>query len=326
MCIFCVAAAADPSGATSAVTKPGFIVAHFVSPVLCTIPIVGLHVYSYGVLVAAALGFATMLFDKELRRARIDLDVFMCFFVFLFGFGVGSKGHLALSAFGHGEPLTWKAFDIRTGHSFIGSQIGAVGCMLIYICRKRVNVLHLLDVLLPCCLLGHCIGKAGCFFSGDGCYGPPADPRNVPWAMSFPNAMVPTRVPVHPTPIYEGSLSLLVMLMVRWLFPFPTAVDEDVTESPDELAALVFPKVGRRTALLLVLYGIERMLIEPFRRHPPIEFFGGLTEYQALAVGLFIAGVIIEMFVIVWPPADKFALPESPGKAKNKGGHKPKRA
>jgi len=264
-------------------------VASFVNPVLFSL--FGLNVYSYGIMVAAALGLAFMVFSGDLRRARIELDEMNCFLVFLVGFAVGSKAHLALSAVGAGEELSWKAFDLRTGHSFIGSQVGAVLAMLVYIKRNHVGVLSFLDVLLPCCMLGHVIGKVGCFLSGDGCYGPPADPRRVPWAMSFPNALVPTLEPVHPTPIYESVCSLVVFAAARGLFPLPPA-----DEGGEQRKACHFPVVGRRTALVLVLYGLERVVIEQFRRHPPISLFGGLTEYQFLALVLLAVGAAIEAY------------------------------
>eukprot|EP00927_Polykrikos_kofoidii_P045431 TRINITY_DN3940_c0_g1_i2.p1 TRINITY_DN3940_c0_g1~~TRINITY_DN3940_c0_g1_i2.p1 ORF type:complete len:334 (-),score=54.40 TRINITY_DN3940_c0_g1_i2:72-1073(-) len=298
MCLFCVAAEASPASAPAPDKSSNFIVASFVCPVMFTF--MGINVYSYGALVASALYSAFVVFGKDLKRARIDLDDFVCFFTFLAGFGVGSKAHVTLTALSEGKPLTWSAIDLRNGHSFIGSQIGAVGFMLVYIWRKKASVLALLDVLLPCCLLGHCIGKAGCFFSGDGCYGPPADPRNVPWAMSFPNATDPTLVPVHPTPIYEGICSLIVFLVVRGVFPLPQVAEEkeaQKSKSARDDGELEFPKIGRRTALTLVLYGIERVLIEPFRRHPPIVLFGGLTEYQVLGIGLLLIGLVIEFCV-----------------------------
>merc|ERR1719183_3146752 len=130
--------------------------------------------------------------------------------------------------------------------------------------------------------------------SGDGCYGPDADPTRVPWAMSFPYGQVPTQVPVHPTPIYEGSCSFMVFFLVRTIFPMPAEPLEDAAGKEDT-SALQFPKDGRRTALLLVLYGIERVVLEEFRRHPPIHIFGGLSEYQALAVLLLIIGALIEL-------------------------------
>jgi len=286
MCILCAAAAASYAAAQDArmpspAPAANFIVASFVRPVLFSVA--GINIYSYGLLVAAALGLSLVMLSFDLARARIDLDEIQYFFVFLLGFAGGSKGHLALSAVGAGEELTWKALDIRSGHSFMGSQIGAVLCTLVYIRYHRVGTLAFLDVLLPCCLLGHTIGKVGCFLSGDGCYGPPADPARVPWAMSFPNGQVPTRQPVHPTPIYEGACSLLVSLMARQWAPLP---------QPESAA-------GRRTAAVLVLYGVERVVLEQFRAHPPIELFFGLTEYQALAVAMLAIGLVIEVIARV---------------------------
>mmetsp|Transcript_13096 Transcript_13096/g.24102 ORF Transcript_13096/g.24102 Transcript_13096/m.24102 type:complete len:304 (+) Transcript_13096:63-974(+) len=294
MCILCVAAAAAaPAAAIDPMLlhEDDFLVANFVSPVLFNV--MGVKVYSYGLLVAAALGTAFLIFGQELRRAAIQIDEYTCFFVFLAGFAIGSKAHLALSAIGAGEELSWKAFDIRTGHSFIGSQLGAVAGMILLIKLHGVGILRFLDVLLPCCLLGHAIGKIGCFLSGDGCYGPQADPKAVPWAMSFPNAAVPTAVPVHPTPLYESFLSFLVFMSVRAIFPLRGGEDGQDNES-------AMPVVGRRTSLLLVMYGVERVLIEPYRRHPPIELFMGLTEYQVLALILLFIGILLELVGRWW--------------------------
>lgn len=283
MCFFCVAAAASPRAPGSAAAVP-HIVCNFVAPVLFTV--LGFNVYSYGVMVASALAIATWNLGRELEKSGIDLDIYYVFFVFLGGFAVGSKSHLALSAFGAGEPLTWKAFDIRNGHSFMGSAIGGVGSLLVYITWNKVGVLKFLDALLPSIILGHVIGKGGCFLSGDGCYGPPADPREVPWAMSFPNAAEPTRVPVHPTPIYEGVLSFTVFAISMFVFPLPGIG----AQGP----AAEGPRPGRRTAVVLVLYGIERAICEEYRRHPAIKIFGGITEYQALAVVFLFIGLALE--------------------------------
>merc|ERR1711920_504227 len=76
--------------------------------------------------------------------------------------------------------------------------------------------------------------------------------------------------------------------------PFPKAPPEDDPNAP---VVGSFPKNGRRTALTLVLFGIERVVIENFRQHPPIHVFGGLTEYQALAVILLVIGILIELFI-----------------------------
>lgn len=306
MCFFCVAAAAaTPRSPGAAVGAVPHIVCNFVAPVLFTV--MGFNVYSYGVMVASALAIATWNLGRELEKSKIDLDIYYVFFVFLGGFAVGSKSHLALSAFGAGEPLTWKAFDIRNGHSFMGSAIGGVGSLLVYITYNKVGVLKFMDALLPSIILGHVIGKGGCFLAGDGCYGPPADPREVPWAMSFPNAAEPTRVPVHPTPIYEGVLSFAVFAVAMWVFPLPAIG----AQGP---AAAEGPRPGRRTAVTLVLYGIERAICEEYRRHPAIKIFGGITEYQALAVVFLFIGLALE----AWGRMTEKPSPKSSKKSKKK--------
>lgn len=339
MCLLCVAAAAaEPIGAAAlsggAVPSRGgkndFIVAGFVRPVLFSV--FGLKFYSYGLFVAAACLIAFLLFGQELLRARIKIDEMNCFFIFLAGFGAGSKAHVVLSPIMAGQSNltameTFMSFiDIRNGHSFMGSIIGASLALMIYARWNKVNILSFLDVLLPCCLLGHSIGRIGCFLSGDGCYGPEADPEKVPWAMSFPNGMVPVHVPVHPTPIYEMIGSFLVMAVTRWLFPYPAAPPEENSEEVEKEQSkkkkdgksreaekkresikdcVSFPRVGRRTALLLVLYGVERVLLEHYRRNPPIEIFGGMSEYQGIALILLAIGGLIELYSRIFEPREK---------------------
>lgn len=301
MCFFCLAGGAVGASARSpgpaAIGVVPHIVVNFVAPVLFTV--LGFNVYSYGVMIALALSLATWNLGRELEKSKIDLDIYYVFFIFLIGFAVGSKSHVAISAFAVGEPITWKALDIRNGHSFMGSAIGGVGSLLVYITWNKVGVLKFLDALLPSIMLGHVIGKGGCFLSGDGCYGPPVDPRDVPWAMSFPNAAEPTRVPVHPTPIYEGVLSLAVFLISMFGLPLPAIG----AKGPDTEG----PRPGRRTALVLVMYGIERAICEEYRRHPSIKVFGGITEYQALAVVFLFIGIALEAWIrfTAGPPKKK---------------------
>ena len=54
----------------------------------------------------------------------------------------------------------------------------------------------------PAVAIGYAIGRIGCQLAGDGDYGTQSD---LPWAMGYPNGIVPTApgVTVHPTPVYE---------------------------------------------------------------------------------------------------------------------------
>lgn len=251
--------------------------ATFVKSVMFTI--YGVKVYNYGVMVASALASCTIVLSREFQRLSINAEAATLMMAFIPGFWLGSKLQMVISAIAMGEPLP--SLSIETGHSFMGSAVGGIFSAAAYGSYCGLKPLALLDIITPLVPLGHAVGKWGCFLSGDGCYGPAASP-DLPWAMSFPNGLVPIRTPVHPTPLYESFLSGSLFLFLHCFFSLPAP--ESKTTRP----------AGQRAALTLALYGIVRLTIEPWRRHPPSTSLLGLTEYQFLAlIFILIAGILV---------------------------------
>ena len=135
----------------------------------------------------------------------------------------------------------------------------------------------LLDAASPAGALGYGIGRIGCLISGDGDYG---IPTSLPWGMSFPNGIVPTTERVHPTPIYE----FLVALVIFWI----------LWRLGERALKLNAPN-GIVFAAYLVLTGIARFLVEFIRINP--RSFYGLTNAQAASVVSIVAGVMLFVFV-----------------------------
>jgi phosphatidylglycerol:prolipoprotein diacylglycerol transferase len=94
--------------------------------------------------------------------------------------------------------------------------------------------------------------------------------------MSFPNGIVPTTQRVHPTPIYE----FLVALVIFWIL-WRLGARALKTQAP---YGIVF-------AAYLVLTGVARFLVEIIRINP--RSFYGLTNAQAASVVSIVAGVIL---------------------------------
>jgi phosphatidylglycerol:prolipoprotein diacylglycerol transferase len=124
----------------------------------------------------------------------------------------------------------------------------------------------MLDLAAPGLAIGYAVGRIGCQLSGDGDYGIPWDG---PWAMAYPDGVVPTEVEVHPTPIYE-TLALGIATYVLWRLR-------------DRL------RPGLLFAVYLVIAGSERFLIEFIRRNEDVAI--GLTQAQLLSLAMAIAGV-----------------------------------
>ena len=97
--------------------------------------------------------------------------------------------------------------------------------------------------------LAYGIGRLGCLLAGDGTYGKPS---SLPWAMTFPNGVVPTNVPVHPTPLYE-ALAAIVIAALLW------------TLGKHWSPLAIF-------GAYLVLSGISRFLVEMLRINDPALF------------------------------------------------------
>ncbi len=155
-----------------------------------------------------------------------------------------------------GSGLTW----------YGGAVGGAIGVLLWAWWRKFVN-LRLADVAAPALAAGYAVGRIGCQLSGDGDYGKPWDG---PWAMGYPDGVVPTPpgVTVHPTPVYE-TLTMGAAAVVLWL-----------------LRNRFRP--GILFALYLIFAGTERFLVEFLRTNVEVAF--SLTAAQLESLAMVIAG------------------------------------
>ncbi|EER05531.1 Prolipoprotein diacylglyceryl transferase, putative [Perkinsus marinus ATCC 50983] len=243
------------------------IVIEFARPVLFTV--FGRAVYGYGLCMALAFLSALFLGDGELKRKNLKIDSSALLLSAMIGGILGSRLHYV---------LTWNStasfWDMSTGHSFqgglLGGIIGTTGYTKLY-CHESIG--RMLDTLAPLLLIGHSIGKVGCFISGDGCYGYPTD---VPWAMSFPNGLVPTTIPVHPAPLYEmvtsGGVGLLLWLRRKQREAVPWAQMSD----------------------MLILLGSTRFFVERYRGHNRLEGIG-ISQFQVFALGFIVAGVIVRL-------------------------------
>ena len=88
-------------------------------------------------------------------------------------------------------------------------------------------------------------------------------------AKQFPNGIVPDTIPLHPTPIYEFILTVIIFAVLWKLRTKEWAL-------------------GKLFMLYLILAGLERLLIEFIRLNPRI--FLGLTEAQLISIIMIVVG------------------------------------
>src|SRR6266571_1440427 len=228
---------------------------------------------TFGLFVSTGLICACFLMQAGLRRRNLNADPYTIIGVAGLAGLAGARLYHVLESpaefFADPLPLLFS----RMGFAWFGGFLGGFVALIFLARHYRMPLLQMFDVASPAAALGYGIGRIGCLVSGDGDYG---IPTSLPWGMSFPNGLVPTTQRVHPTPLYEFFISLLIAGFL-WRMGAKTFK----AHAPN---GIVF-------AAYLVLTGIARFLIEIIRINP--RSFYGLTNAQAASVVSIVAGVIL---------------------------------
>lgn len=266
-------------------------------------------VHSYGLMLGISFIVASWMLSKEFERRGVDSALATEVTLLAIVFGVlGSKlFHLfANPAEFRNDPVG--ALFSPGGLTFHGGLLLAMLAIFIRLRQKKIPFLFVADSVAPALALAYGIGRIGCHLAGDGDYGLPTD---LPWgtnyengivkpslmflgsevAKAYPGGLVPDNTPLHPTPIYEF---LMMVVLTGILY---------------KLRTKDWP-VGKLFSIYLIGAGLERFLIEFIRLNP--RLFLGLSEAQLVALGLFFAGVWgVYYYTFQNPDKPRFVVPEA---------------
>jgi phosphatidylglycerol---prolipoprotein diacylglyceryl transferase len=242
----------------------------------------GLNIPTFGLMLWLAAVAAAAVLDRSFRRAGIDSDAVGMVAVAVVAGVVGAKLWHVLDSPAEFREIGWRVLWDSAGFAWFGGLTFGIGALILQGRRARIGGLRMLDLASPAAAIGYGIGRIGCLLSGDGCYGVPT---TLPWGMSFPNGLEPTPpgVRVHPTPLYEFAMGLLIgwWLWVRGRKVRPT---------------------GWILGEYLVLSGIARFLVEYIRRNPNVLW--GLSNAQLASAGSVVVGVALIFWAARRPAAD----------------------
>lgn len=237
-----------------------------------------IEIYMYGVMIALGVlaAFAVLyLYDKKMG---IDLS----FSDFLFYDGVLSV------LLGFGAAAVFQGlydyiedpsggFSLKNGITFLGGLLGGTVIFLIvyFLFRKRLKgrLVGTGDQFpamstIPCAILiGHSLGRVGCFFAGC-CYGKPTDSI---FGVTFPEKTYLGKV--HPTMLYEAVFLLLLFILCSFL--------------------LLKFRFRHNMSVYLVGYGIFRFCLEFLRNDHRGQLIGDLSPSQFWSILMVLLGVAL---------------------------------
>jgi phosphatidylglycerol:prolipoprotein diacylglycerol transferase len=224
---------------------------------------------SFGVMVALAFVSALLVLKAEFRRQGIETELAESLITgAMIGGLVGAKLYYVL--FETPQEYTWRqTLDVLfsgSGVTFYGGFAVAAVVVIVIIRRRGVPIAPVADAIGMALALAYAVGRIGCQLAGDGDYGGPTD---LPWAMAYPDGVVPTVELVHPAPVYETIMGLAIFSLL-W------ATRRSISTP------------GFSFCLYLVLSGVARFAVEFVRINPPVA--GSLTGAQLISLCLILVG------------------------------------
>lgn len=311
------------------------------------LPVIGgAPIYGYGVMLVVGFFAAIALAKFLARRSSLDPELFAnaALIALITGVAGARLSHVIENWHDYTRPDLsfgqnfWNAINIRSGGlTYYGGLLLATPSVLAYGIYKRVPIRLGMDIIAPCLMLGLGFGRIGCFLNGC-CYGAeiPAG-KNVPWAVTFPyhsdpyieqardgKIQIPPplirdgvarsiddiqsdrtldpeqkqqlvavarsqhALPVHPAQLYSTFTAWLIAAFLVAYFTIPHAP-------------------GRVFALMLILEGISRFLLETVRSEPAV--IRNLSFSMVLSIPLVVLG--IALWIVFGSPRYRRDIPQS---------------
>ena len=238
-----------------------------------------LTIYSYGVLVAAGVILGLVAARWQARKLGLDPDqiwnvgIYMVLIALL-----GSKLWLVLGDlpyYWHNPREIFSFATLQSGGDIYGGVVFGLLFIWLYVRRQKLPFYAVADAFVAPLALGHAIGRIGCFAAG--CFW--GKPTHMPWGIVFTSPLAaqlvgtPLHVPLWPTELIEAGAEFLNFLFLIWL-------GRKQKFSGELLAAW------------MILYGVERGLIEFVRNDPGrgMMFGGAVSFMQFVSLGMILFG------------------------------------
>jgi phosphatidylglycerol:prolipoprotein diacylglycerol transferase len=267
-------------------------------PELFRLPFVHWPIYGYGVMLVVGFLLALELAKFLAGRAGLDPEIFVNagLIALIAGIAGARLSHVIENWATYTDPNRsfaanfFDAVNIRSGGlTFYGGLILAFPACIAYGLMKKVPIRRGMDIFAPCIMVGLGIGRVGCFLNGC-CYGAECG-SHFPLGVHFPvgsaayaeqlargeiTTWATQSLPLHPAQLYSTFTALLIAGILVCYFSLR-------------------PAPGRVMALMLMLEGTTRFLLELLRAEPPVAtIFGfGWSLSMVLGVLLLLAGVVL---------------------------------
>jgi len=233
----------------------------------------------YGILISLGLLLGVLVALKECKRVGFKEDNLLDFLLYAIPSAiVGARAYYVIFSWDYYSKNINEIINIRNGGLAIhgaliaGVIVGVLFCRGVIVgvlfCRKRkINVLLLLDIVMPSVALGQAIGRWGNFMNQEAFGGP----TTLPWGIMVKGQKV------HPTFLYESIINFSIFIFLIWFRKNKKTTD------------------GQVLGLYLILYSVGRFVVEGMRTDSLM--FLGMRVAQLISLGLILTGAILLVYL-----------------------------
>lgn len=233
--------------------------------------------YSFLLLVAFTLGSFLIYVNRKKVNLEKNKIIDILFYLILFSI-IGARIYYVIFNIEYYIKYPIEIIKVWEGGLAIHGGIIAGVLYLIYFCNKnKINILSLTDLIVPSLAIGQAIGRWGNFFNQEA-YGPIVK-YEVLKRLYIPdfiiNGMYIDNHYHYPTFLFESLWCLLIFIIILILMKIKKE------------------RLGLYTSIYLIMYGIERFIVESLRQDSLIFF--NLKIAQIISIIMIIVGIIIQI-------------------------------
>lgn len=231
--------------------------------------IFGIEIMWYGVLISLGVLLGVIVALRECKRIGFKEDNLLDFLLIAIPSAiVGARAYYVIFSWSYYSQHPAEIINIRNGGLAIhGALIAGVIVGILFCKKRKINVLQLLDIVIPSVILGQAIGRWGNFINQEA-HGGPTD---LPWGI------VVNGQKVHPTFLYESLMNLAIFIFLIWF-----RKNKKTTH-------------GQVLALYMILYSIVRFFVEGLRTDSLM--FLNFRVAQLISLGAILAGIALWFYL-----------------------------